>query len=598
MQRFSFVFLLSLLMGGMLSAQATFSSFAKGYEGEHDLNLNDLCQDQLDQVYMIGNWILPEPVNQLVLGKFDNDGHYQWGRRIGHLQGGEYLEGNSVKVNSQNDVVVAGQGLLGADAGYFVAQFEPQGGLLWQQYIFHPNGITLAGHYVLPNDHVLVFGHIFHNGVDVPCLVLLDPNGQVVAQELLETNGVTYVMDAVHTWDDHIILTGHSEVNTKGGDMAMFIAKLDYNLQVIWARTANTDVESGDYGNKVIELPNGNLLVGGRVGDKGAAVWEVSPQGHLLQNKVYPAYLVAGMGLDPLGNPLLFAQDKTCFRLDANLNVVEAIDLHVNAPIWLGREAVFQHDGAAFIHDLRNKNGKMIWTLGKTFPEITPGCFGAPINLEAADIEMAWEEMQLSPQYPGLIDYDPGLPIEELDLETTEYCFTDCLLPEAVINYTQNGNVFEFDGSASTGATFHYWDMGLVPGTQDTVQEVSFTYTYLPEPGSYEVCLVVSNDCGADTTCVWVTVPETEERSADVNDWQTMNQEPVQVFPNPASEFVEVRGLSTEVEVAWLTGTDGRRYALSIVSMSGTGYRLDLAQVPPGMYFLQMLDKTGQLVCK
>jgi hypothetical protein len=93
MQRFSFVFLLSLLMGGMLSAQATFSSFAKGYEGEHDLNLNDLCQDQLDQVYMIGNWILPEPVNQLVLGKFDNDGHYQWGRRIGHLQGGEYLEG-------------------------------------------------------------------------------------------------------------------------------------------------------------------------------------------------------------------------------------------------------------------------------------------------------------------------------------------------------------------------------------------------------------------------------------------------------------------------------------------------------------------------
>jgi hypothetical protein len=75
-----------------------------------------------------------------------------------------------------------------------------------------------------------------------------------------------------------------------------------------------------------------------------------------------------------------------------------------------------------------------------------------------------------------------------------------------------------------------------------------------------------------------------------------VNQETVQVFPNPASEFVEVRGLSTEVEVAWLTGTDGRRYALSIVTMSGTGYRLDLAQVPPGMYFLQMLDKTGQLV--
>jgi PKD repeat protein len=75
-----------------------------------------------------------------------------------------------------------------------------------------------------------------------------------------------------------------------------------------------------------------------------------------------------------------------------------------------------------------------------------------------------------------------------------------CDKPIAVINYSINGLTVNYDGSASVGAISYFWDLGN--GIFNTTVNPTFTYS---AKGTYNVSLIVTNDCG-DTDTVFATI--------------------------------------------------------------------------------------------
>lgn len=73
----------------------------------------------------------------------------------------------------------------------------------------------------------------------------------------------------------------------------------------------------------------------------------------------------------------------------------------------------------------------------------------------------------------------------------------------ATAAYSQSGSGFSYSFTdASTGSpSSWFWDFG--DGATSTSQNASHTYT---TPGTYTVCLTVTNSCGSDSTCSTLTV--------------------------------------------------------------------------------------------
>jgi PKD repeat protein len=80
-----------------------------------------------------------------------------------------------------------------------------------------------------------------------------------------------------------------------------------------------------------------------------------------------------------------------------------------------------------------------------------------------------------------------------------------CAGPVASFSSADNGLVVDFTDASTfdTGATF-VWDFG--DGNTSTMQNPTHTYA---ADGSYTVCLIVADNCGADTICNMITVAGT-----------------------------------------------------------------------------------------
>ena len=78
-----------------------------------------------------------------------------------------------------------------------------------------------------------------------------------------------------------------------------------------------------------------------------------------------------------------------------------------------------------------------------------------------------------------------------------------CTTPMSNFNYTTSNLSTTFtDVSTTTGPTTYFWTFGDFIGT-DTVQNPTYTYSI---PGTYNVCLTVTDTCGVNISCQLVTV--------------------------------------------------------------------------------------------
>lgn len=135
------------------------------------------------------------------------------------------------------------------------------------------------------------------------------------------------------------------------------------------------------------------------------------------------------------------------------------------------------------------------------------------------------------------------------------------------------------DMSVSLSATTYLWDFG--DGNTSTVQNAAHTYGMA---GTYTVCLIVANGCGADTTCNSVTV--TAGSSAGIAE----NTTTMKVAPNPSNGSFVINASATmkSIQLISLAGKEVMRTELN--AMVST---INVSELANGHYLLKVEFEDG-----
>jgi len=148
----------------------------------------------------------------------------------------------------------------------------------------------------------------------------------------------------------------------------------------------------------------------------------------------------------------------------------------------------------------------------------------------------------------------------------------DTIRPLAAFTYDSLSNIVFTDQSVRTPTEWQ-WTFG--DGNSSTEQNPNHTYT---ENGTYEVCLIVSNEAGSDTTCQQVMVVVTST--------QDLANAKFKVFPNPTRGRVTV-SLPNDKSRPWrlmnVLGQEMERGFFSTVEAT-----LDLRRLGSGVYWLEV----------
>mgnify|MGYP000137747538 CR=1 FL=1 len=153
---------------------------------------------------------------------------------------------------------------------------------------------------------------------------------------------------------------------------------------------------------------------------------------------------------------------------------------------------------------------------------------------------------------------------------------------------TLTGRSVTFDGSASTsagaGATYT-WDYG--DGNSGT--GVTSTHTYSTN-GTYTACLVVSNNCGTDTTCQSLVIEE-------IGIAELLLTNSLEIYPNPAHDIINVSfesSLNGDVTLR-LLDAQGREVLMRTMETESQSFegQLFVKALSRGMYILEI--ETGEL---
>ncbi len=156
-----------------------------------------------------------------------------------------------------------------------------------------------------------------------------------------------------------------------------------------------------------------------------------------------------------------------------------------------------------------------------------------------------------------------------------------CPAPGAAFSNTLNGAMVQFNDQSTANPTTWAWDFG--DGNTSTTQSPQHTYA---SDGTYNVCLIASSICGADTTCDSVTINTVAIASAIAG---------LSISPNPATDLVRVRlenGGAISLSIYGIRGE-------SISKMSGENELLiSTENMARGIYFLEVETTEGHMVQK
>ena len=225
--------------------------------------------------------------------KTDIDGNLQW-EFYDSVHVGIFV--NTLDVLSTSDGNFLLSSIYGNnppnDNNYVVQKIAPGGNVIWENslantildYVTHmtetpDGGYLLTGNYSIPNDVDKNTG-----------MVKIDNDGNVIWEK---TFGVfdkpSFPGDAIITANEEIILTGYfGYFNTNQNG---FIKRLDSNGNIIWEQ--EYDIALNDYSLEVVELSNGDFVVGGLAAEDftqtTASVMKIGSTGGLIWYHTYPS---------------------------------------------------------------------------------------------------------------------------------------------------------------------------------------------------------------------------------------------------------------------------------------------------------------------
>lgn len=154
---------------------------------------------------------------------------------------------------------------------------------------------------------------------------------------------------------------------------------------------------------------------------------------------------------------------------------------------------------------------------------------------------------------------------------------------DPVASFSQSGTepTFTFTNTSTSGANTTYnWDMG--DGNMHTTMDVNHTYT---ANNTYTVTLIVTDDCGADTTTQTVTVSTIGLIDLDQNEFI--------VYPNPANEVLNIRSnvVITSIELMDMAG----RVVISN-NYNTESVEVKIAHLAEGQYTLRAIHTDGSVI--
>lgn len=145
-----------------------------------------------------------------------------------------------------------------------------------------------------------------------------------------------------------------------------------------------------------------------------------------------------------------------------------------------------------------------------------------------------------------------------------------------------NGEIFFIDNTTNSPTS---WSWSFGDGSNSSTKNPAHTYT---TNGTYEVCLIASNACGADTVCDSVTVMITAV--------SFMEEEELTIFPVPANEqFTIVLPPDIQSGQIFLTDVYGRMVKFFRIERSGEMV-LQVGGLSAGKYFVEVYSDERSLM--
>lgn len=410
-----------------------------------------------------------------------------------------------------------------------------------------------------------------------PGIMMLDSNLNVLWTSVASAIVPNTIEGIAETYDGGTILVGTAEAfGANIGERDLVVVRHDSQGDTLWSTVLGRE-SIHELGAGIVQLPDSGFLVAGAgtgtVSD--AILARLDAMGDTVFVKRYgPSADVNGIRVtalvtSPDGGYLAAGQaslvfpgsiDLALLKLDSALNIswLRTYDLgdheYVNDVTYTqsGDICVVGRDGAddSGIMARISGQGDMKWAFGLTYQDIdlltiapTPddgamiggavffsvdssGWYAARIDslghIGCFDVRdsLSWTSASVSIGLEHGLEVIRGLNVQafavneaQADVNVVELCDTCFSAPTANLHQTS----FLLDAAfmdVSEGSTSRTW---IFPGG-DTSNAVVAHYSF-PAAGTYEVCLIARNDCGADTICDSVTVACSQPVAGF--DWET-----------------------------------------------------------------------------
>ncbi|MEZ4909991.1 MAG: PKD domain-containing protein [Saprospiraceae bacterium] len=141
--------------------------------------------------------------------------------------------------------------------------------------------------------------------------------------------------------------------------------------------------------------------------------------------------------------------------------------------------------------------------------------------------------------------------------------------PNGAFTFNQNGAIFNGEATSSDSGNTYAWDFGN--GETSTEAQVSYAFSV---PGTYNICLSVTNECGTNTTCSSFTYTATLALTPSVTASTCHDS-------NDGAISINITGGNPNYSIAW-TGPNGF-----------TSQETSISNLAPGMYNVVVTDAVG-----
>ncbi len=175
--------------------------------------------------------------------------------------------------------------------------------------------------------------------------------------------------------------------------------------------------------------------------------------------------------------------------------------------------------------------------------------------------------------------------------DTLTFCQSVTICEELVpaFSFTIEDMNVNFTNQTIDGLEY-FWDFGN--GFYSYLENPEFQFEY---PGEYLVCLSVTDLCGTAMICDTVIILEEDENQTGElgTDFFDSNSPTINVYPNPASEFVIIKSTSVLISRIDIYNSMGVFVKSYNVDGASNNYRLSLQSINSGFYFLRISTDTS-----